>query len=278
MSGVDAGLQHLLITRFNLRIRNVGTDKHGQEVLTQPWMQERLDIFERFCFPSVRYQTEQRFRWLLLLDQDTDAVSVERLERLRDRFAKLQLVYVAPVASAVDLAEPVAPWIDPDTRILVSTRLDNDDGLHEDALAEVRARVRDRREFLNLRLGYVTDGQRARVESHRYSPFATFVEPRTPAPFRTVYCGHSHGALRRIAPVRQIAERPLWLRVIHARNVANAAFHERRRLDLRSPRKVHAWFRHEVARRVRRWTWPRALRRERTLAEIAPDFHIVEAG
>lgn len=276
MSGADGRVQHLLVTRFNLRIQGIAADKRGQQVLTREWMDERLDIFERFCFPSVLHQTEQRFRWLVLLAEGTDGGAIARLERLRDRMSNLELVFVPPVASAVDLAEPVSRWVHPDTGILVTTRLDNDDGLHEDALAAVRARVRNRREFLNLRLGFVTDGQRARVVSHRYSPFTSFVEPRTPGPFRTVYCGHSHGALRRVAPVRQIADRPLWLRVVHARNVANTAFDERRKLNLSSPRKVHAWFRHEVARRVRRWFWPRELRRDYTLDEIAAQFHIAE--
>ena len=275
---MNGGVQHFLITRFNLRIRGVAADKRGEEVLTRAWLEERLEVFERFCFPSVLHQTEQRFTWLLLLDEATDPETRARLDGYRRRMSNLETVFLPPVASAVDLSGPIVERLKGDARTLVTTRLDNDDGLHQDALAAIRARVRNQREFLNLRLGFVTDGQRARVVSHKYSPFATFVEPRTAEPFRTVYCGHSHGALRKVALVRQIADRPLWLRVIHARNVANTAFEERRKLDLTSPRKVHAWFRHEVARRARRWFWPRELRREYQLKEIAPQFHVGDSG
>jgi hypothetical protein len=268
-------LQHFLITRFNLRLQGVARDKRGGQVLTRDWLEERLEIFEHYCLPSVLNQTEQRFVWLLLLDEATDREVVKRVEGYRRLAENLEPVYLPPIGDAGDLARPVRERLSPETEILVTSRLDNDDALHEDALAAVRRRVRGRREFLNLRLGFVTEGSRARVVSHKYGPFTSLVEPLGNGPLLTVYCT-THGRQRRVAPVRQIAQRPLWLRVVHARNVANTAFEERRAIDFRSPRQLHAWFRHRVARRVRRRFWPEALRREYRIEEIAGSFHIGE--
>lgn len=274
--GEADGIQHFVITRFNLRLQGIGADKRGGAVLTREWMEERLELFERYCLPSMLHQTERRFRWLLLLDEATDPEVARRVEGYRARMEQLEVVRLPPVESHLALAGPVLERVGERTRLLVTTRLDNDDALHEEALAALRARVRPRREFLNLRLGFVTDGARARVVSHKYSPFVTFVEPRGEAPWQTVFCGRSHGALRRVAPFRQITGRPLWLRVIHARNVANTAFEERRTFNFRNPRQIHAWFRRRVAARVRRWFWPAAHRRDYRLEEVAPPFHVGE--
>lgn len=265
-------IQHFLITRFNLRLHGLARDKRGGQVLTRDWLDERLEIFEHYCLPSVLQQTEQRFVWLLLLDEATDHEVVKRVEAYRRLADNVEPVYLPPIEDARDFVRPVKDRLDPETEILVTSRLDNDDALHEDALAAVRQRVRARREFLNLRLGFVTDGSRARVVSHKYSPFTSLVEPVGDEPLLTVYCT-THGRQARVAPVRQIAQRPLWLRVVHARNVANTAFGEHTAIDFRSPRQLHAWFRHRVARRVRRWFWPRAHRREYRLEEIAGGFH-----
>ncbi|HEX7048590.1 MAG TPA: glycosyltransferase [Longimicrobiales bacterium] len=272
---VGTAVQHFIITRFNLRLRGIGADKRGREVLTRSWLDERLDLFERYCLPSVVHQTEHRFTWLLLMNEDTDLDVRERIEGYRARMDGLEVAYLPPVSDDADLAVPARERLREETRVVVTTRLDNDDALHEEALAEIRRRVRGRREFLNLRLGFLTDGRRARVISHKYGSFATFIEPRSAEPVLTVYCG-SHGRMRRIAPVRQIAGRPLWLRVIHARNVANAGFDEPRHFDFRTPRGIHRWFRRRVVGRVRRWTWPAAHRREYRLDEIAGAFHVGE--
>jgi hypothetical protein len=269
-------VQHFLITRFNLRIRDYQRDKRGGVVLTPEWLQERLALFERYCFPSVLHQTERRFAWLLLIDEATDAGTMARLESCRARMDRLELVRMPEIDDPGALARPVLERLDPDTEVLVTTRLDNDDALHEDALCMIRQHVRPRREFLNLRLGYETDGRRAKVVSHKYGHFSTFVEPRSAQPFLTVYCG-SHGKVRKIAPVRQLADRAAWLRVIHERNVANEGFEERERhYSFDSLRGVHGWLRHRVAGRVRRWFWPQHHRREYRLDEIAPAFHIGE--
>ena len=182
-------------------------------------------------------------------------------------------VYLSPIAGSDDLARPVLERLDSGTELLVTTRLDNDDALHEDAIAVIRHRVRNRPEFLNLRLGFFTDGARARVMNDKYGSFTTFVEPVGRDPLRTVYCT-PHPKQWRVAPVRQIAGRPLWLRVIHTRNAANKGFGDRRDYDFRNPRQLEAWFRHHVLKPVRRWFWPEAHRREYRLEEIAGAFHI----
>src|SRR4051812_38875530 len=57
-------LQHLLLTRLAVRL----TD--GASIPTDDWLRARLDLFAKYCAPSVNAQTEKGFRWLLLLDEN----------------------------------------------------------------------------------------------------------------------------------------------------------------------------------------------------------------
>lgn len=268
-------IQHFLITRFNLRFGAMDADKRGRAVRTSDWLDDRIGLFEHYCLPSVLHQRQHDFRWLILLDRESDDRLRQRARRWAESGAgRIEPVYLPPVERQEHMARPVLERLEPDTELLVTTRLDNDDALHEDALAEVRRRVRPgRREFLNLRLGYVTDGRAARVTSHKYSPFTTLVEPRGASELRTVHCGLRHGRVRRFAPVRQIAERPLWLRVVHDRNLANRGPAESGFGRVRSLADARRAVRH-LGRTLRTTTWPRDWRRERPLDEIADEFHL----
>jgi hypothetical protein len=49
--------QHFVITRFNLRKKDWQTSKKTQ-VLTDIWMEGRLELFEYYCFSSLKAQTK----------------------------------------------------------------------------------------------------------------------------------------------------------------------------------------------------------------------------
>ncbi|WP_051227980.1 glycosyltransferase [Gillisia sp. JM1] len=58
--------QHYILTRFNLRAEDWTTTKNNEKVLTEEWLEERFDLFENYCFSSVRNQTNQNFKWLVV--------------------------------------------------------------------------------------------------------------------------------------------------------------------------------------------------------------------
>lgn len=267
--------QHFLITRFNLRLVGLAEDRRRQPVLTHAWMEDRLDLFERVCAPSVAHQSNSDFVWLILLDSETDAGVVERVEAAIAGIARAELVFLPAGSDDSTIAGVVRERVDDATDLLLTTRLDNDDALHEEALAVVRGSARPgRREFLNLKFGWVTDGVRARAKAHKYGHFATLVEPRAFGHFRTVHCGLSHGRVRRFAPVRQLSGGPYWMEVIHGRNVSNRMVGEPRAHSVTTPLALHRWFRYEIVAPARRLAWPRRLRGTHALSDVAPRFHI----
>jgi Putative rhamnosyl transferase len=219
---------HLVLTRFNVRwlIGPHDTD----------WLAHRFDLFDRYCYPSVQGQTDQDFRWLVFFDEETPEPFRSRI----DRYAEW------PVFTPVFIGRPSSEIYDGAIAAhagtadqLVTTRLDNDDAIARDFVARVRSAVRPGvREFLNLPAGYVWHRGRLYRHQHRANAFITLAE-RTEG-FRSVWA-NQHEEAPKIAPVRQVDERPAWLQVIHDRNISNrvrgrrapaARLHEEFALDL----------------------------------------------
>ena len=73
---------HYLITRFNLRADYWDVTKNNEQLLTDEWMDNRMWLFENFCFPSVVGQTNQNFEWLLYFDTNTKDVYKNRIINL----------------------------------------------------------------------------------------------------------------------------------------------------------------------------------------------------
>ena len=59
-------IKHYILTRFNLCGRN--RDKSKQSTLTKEWLHHRIKLFETYCLPSIKQQTNQNFKWLILFD------------------------------------------------------------------------------------------------------------------------------------------------------------------------------------------------------------------
>jgi hypothetical protein len=170
-------LEHFVLTNFNVRL-GWSRDVHGVPVLTEAWMEQRWELFETFCLPSIRAQTSQRFRWLIRFDPSTPS-------HHRDRFRRLtaDLPNVVPLWRAESFRAAICRCLDYSTDVVLTTRLDNDDALRREALAWVQAAVGTAYpEFINFTNGcrlVRADGRLVRA-SHPSNPFLSLAE-RMPA-------------------------------------------------------------------------------------------------
>ena len=209
--------QHLVLTRFNLRHAEWEHDCRGDAVLTKEWMDHRFPLFDRFCFPSMMGQTNRDFTWLVAFDEDTHADYRPLIDAYRERFALFTPLYSARARFIDD----ILLHVDADTEFLITTRIDNDDAFHKDAVATIQSEFREQEfEFLNLLQGYFLYPDRIDYLQADCNMFVSLVERRGAGqPFTTVFgCGR-HTNLRQRGPVRQVVtSRPSWLHVIHDRN------------------------------------------------------------
>ena len=210
---------HYIITRFNLRAT---PDSAGKQ-LDEDWLRYRFDLFDKFCFPTVKNQTEQDFKWLVLFDIDTQKTIKDRLERIHRDWQNFVPVFFPPGTDATARKAVMSHMTSlPD--MLITTRLDNDDALHRNFIERIRECSQvDGTTVLEFPVGYVCHKNRIYLDRQKSNPFTSLVErvdTSKDQPFTTIYSG-SHLAIDKLGRVLVVTEEPSWIQVVHGDNVAN---------------------------------------------------------
>lgn len=213
---------HFIITRFNVNIY----PSDFQARLENAWLSMRLDLFQKYCFPSVRAQTNQDFTWLVLFDEKTP----DMYKRIIEAYAKYEN-FVPLYCGAYDQVMPrtveYMQQAAPDAEWLLTTRLDNDDALstkfvhcvHEvvHSLSEEHLKPSDTL-YINFPNGLqLYEGDFYDFEDAT-NAFVSFIERRHDP--HTVFW-IDHPSIHKVAPVMQATTHPLWLQNVHGTNMYN---------------------------------------------------------
>jgi len=204
---------HVLLTRFNL------PSATAERVIRarKGWLEERVDLFERYCLPSVRAQTSKDFHWIIYFDPESPAWLKEWIDRHRS------LGFYQPVCrqsvSPEELRADILSVIGTPRDELITSNLDNDDGLSADFTERIRSAGRvGARTAIYIAAGLVKHGDRLYVLKDARNAFCSVRESWT-SPV-TCWCDW-HNLLAFRMPVIEVDGRPGWLQVIHGRNVSN---------------------------------------------------------
>ncbi|AXE38684.1 glycosyltransferase [Acidipropionibacterium virtanenii] len=206
-------VDHLLVTRFNL-------PSHGPESLIRAregWLQNRIELFERYTVPSVRSQTNQDFSWLVYLDPLSPQWLLDRLAPLVDE--GLLVARYREEVGWQDVAADAGEVTGGRGGMLITTNLDNDDALAVDFVDRLREAALDGRRGAV----YLADGL-IRVDGRLYrwrdpvNAFCSVIETWE-AP-QTAWRDW-HILLRRHMAVTSLEGPPGWLQIVHGRNVSN---------------------------------------------------------
>lgn len=169
--------EHFILTRFALSF----FEGVGEARLDEQYLDYRFNLFETVCLPSVRNQTCQNFKWLVLFDAQTPARYRNRIEAHHYNYPNLLPCYIdlheeaslAPIEKYIqynDEYESIVMGLsgnaaqlknDRPSRLIlpgvirriidlhscspdyfVTTRLDNDDALHKDFISIVQQKVK----------------------------------------------------------------------------------------------------------------------------------------
>lgn len=207
------GVDHVLLTRFNLPSPGVEQMIRARE----GWLRQRVELFDRYCLPSVAGLRGPRPDWLVYLDPQSPEWL---LDKMREHEAAGLLTpmlreEVPREALVADLRRLVPLPGD----ALVTTNLDNDDGLAPDFSERVRAAgAGHQRCAIYLVRGLIATDDRLYLRTDRSNAFCSVRESWTdPVTAWSAY----HNELGRHMPVVRLAGEPGWLQVVHARNVSN---------------------------------------------------------
>jgi hypothetical protein len=217
--------QHFVLTRFNLRKKDWQTTRSNTQVLTDSWMQNRLKLFENYCFSSLKAQTEKNFTWLVFFDTSTPEVFREDISRLDNEFSSFTPVYIDGMTAFLPsiMTEIQSRLTQP---YLITSRLDNDDSLHQDYIKEVQVEF-SQQDFMAIDF---IDGFTLQVEpkvrfakrSHVHNPFLSLIEKSER--FKTVWTNERHGQWSKVKQVTPVRDKPMWMSVIHMENKINSFY------------------------------------------------------
>lgn len=231
---------HFIITLFNLRNFPLSNNNDYESWLK--WTRNRIELFKEYCLPSLINQSSKTFNWLLFFDTDTPEEFNEFFKELSS-FSFIHICYCKGIEDfIVNYTQEVKKRIGRSIKWIITTRIDNDDCLHRDAIKTIQKNFVDRHKFLiSLASGYVlniTD----RTLSHYYypmSPFISLIEAYDNeikgvfekehskwdslhlSVFKEIWLEYFNKKARKS---RFILNKPLWIQIIHGDNVSNSFY------------------------------------------------------
>lgn len=209
----NADVDHVLLTRFNLP--SVGAESIVRA--KDGWLRTRIELFRRFCLPSVLGQTRQDFKWIIYLDPQSPQWLVSVMDDLNHR-GTFTPIYRAEVGRS-ELLGDLRSVSGGTHRELLTTNLDNDDGLAADFVERLQAAgSAGTRSALYLTNGLITSGNALYLRRDRSNAFCSVREDWEAA--RTCWSDW-HNLLGQSMNVRELAGAPAWLQVVHDSNVSN---------------------------------------------------------
>lgn len=206
-------VDHVLLTRFNLPSEGAESTVRAKE----GWLRARVELFERYCLPSVENQTIHSFHWVIYFDPQSPAWLRSKVHELA-RTAMFTPIYRASV-SREELLTDLRAVTGSHHQELITTNLDNDDGLSSDFVARLqRVRTGSDRTAIYLVRGLIRSGDGLYLRTDRANAFCSVREDWDSA--QTCWANW-HNLLGRSMNVVEIGGDPAWLQVIHGTNVSN---------------------------------------------------------
>ncbi len=217
-------MKHFLATRFNLRFDVWKTVKDGSVPLTEEWLAERFDLFQTYCLPSVVHQKNQDFYWVVFFDTDTPKKYKKLINEIATSFKNFYPLYINGYDSLLpSFKQFIQSHLEEQDDFIITSRLDNDDVLHEDFTDTVqRLAVKKHETVIDLRRGYKMDITNNFLEFRKYYfPFNQFVSlVESAEEFNTVF-SRMHPDWKYSSSIIIYDIRPLWIETIHKKNMLN---------------------------------------------------------
>ena len=168
--------EHFLLTKFNKGLYTQSNKTKGDRKARDEWMVHRIRLFEKYCLPSIKNQVNQDFKWMVLFDGKTP----KEFQRKIQEYAQYR--NFLPVFDGW-FDQHIKKLLKPETQYLITTRIDNDDAFHKNAIKKIQLHFTEessgatRDLFLNFPIGYCLDDQTGQITLNgKSNPFITLVE------------------------------------------------------------------------------------------------------
>lgn len=214
--------KHYLITRFNLRNPDWNVTKNNETLLTDEWMEDRMWLFENFCFPSVVAQTNTDFNWLLFFDTTTPEKYKSAITNLISDKTNIKAFYIDGMP---EFYPAIQQFISEDAQhvpYLITSRIDNDDCIHKNFINEVQHKFQSQEyQAVDVIKGYSLQVKPRYIlgkKEHIFNPFISLIEKNENP--KTVWF-NDHTLWKKETRITQITDKRLWMSIIHEKNKVN---------------------------------------------------------
>lgn len=119
---------HVVGTRFNVKHPDWDPE------LPPGWMENRIDLFNRYCLPSMRRQLGSDFCWVIFFDRKRSA----KYSNFLDKLAEIAWIEIAFVDCATEIDGYLCRNFSKTDHPFLTSRLDNDDIVHPYFLREIQ--------------------------------------------------------------------------------------------------------------------------------------------
>jgi hypothetical protein len=222
-------ISHFLLTRFNLKLWQ--QDKNGEKTHSNAWLAERFRLFETYCLPAVATQTCKNFRWIVLFDNDTPDIYKQKINLYKircEQFVPLFLNEDEAPDYVIFLNKQIKQLAVDNCRYIISTRLDNDDAINVNYIAQIQNIVRTQNienEFcLSFKWGlqYFEKWNFAVKIKFPNNHFISLIEPnKVNHKLQNVY-EIEHLKVKHFCKVININNKDnAWLEIVHSSNASN---------------------------------------------------------
>ncbi len=208
--------QHIIISRFNLGLFGSHTKQDAEN-----WMDYRLKIFDKYCYPSVASQTNQNFKWLILFDPDTP----EKYKQIISKYEKVIPIYYkrTPCSLQILVMETIKQSINPDAEFIITTRIDVDDMISKDFVERTQIEMPMKHNTqLVFSLGYILrmHDNILMERKYVYNQFPSYIEKNT-KDIKTVWFT-SHGNIHKAedTETKIITTGRMWCWFLHDKNMS----------------------------------------------------------
>ena len=222
--------QHFLITRFNLKQNNWVNDKHINPLFgsTENWLKRRFELFEDFCLPSVKSQSNKNFKWLVYFSIDTPATYKEIIKSIQLDFPNFFPKFIPSMNELVHSikSDVKIECEDFNNCTIITTRLDNDDALHEDFIKNIQSYIQHNhiiKGVLDLPYGFCLKVNPPIILSSTIqfsNAFISYIEPFSDISLLTVF-DREHPKWVYSNRTYFLNHKRLWMQIIHENNVLN---------------------------------------------------------
>lgn len=201
---------HILITRFNVPwVNGVSPDEN--------WLNQRMEIFLKYCLTGVKSQTVNNFTWFIYIDVLTPEWALSQLENnvpVNTHLIKVHTFEQMKKQVSTDLITLNQQKSD----YIITSRLDNDDAISPEYIQLIQKNFKKKHgEFINFYQGLCYNIKKQMFSTYTYknSPFLSKIECVNNG--ITSILDHDH--VETLAQIQLNGNH--WVQIIHGQNVSN---------------------------------------------------------